>query len=308
MGTPSQRFKVIFDTGSSNVWVPSTQCRSCIHTKYDSSSSKTYKENGTLFEITYGSGSLSGFLSEDKLTLGDVEIDHQIFAEATNTPGMAFMLGKFDGILGMGWPSISVNKITPPMQNAIKQGKIEKGVFSFYLPMTADKFGELDIGGIDKKKYSGDLFYQNLSSKSYWMIDMDGVYAADTRIGDVTRAIVDSGTSLIAGPSDDVAKFAEKIGATKVPLGQGTYTIGCDKIDSLPDLEILIGSKSFPIPPQVYIIEQKIAFFKTCILGLIGFDIPHPKGPFWILGDVFMREYFTVFDIDNARVGFAKAK
>ena len=87
----------MLDTGSSNLWVPSTKCSSIacfLHAKYDSSSSSTYKKNGTEFKIQYGSGSMEGFVSNDKLTIGDLEINSQDFAEATKEPGLAFAFGK----------------------------------------------------------------------------------------------------------------------------------------------------------------------------------------------------------------------
>ena len=82
---------------SSNLWVPSSQCTSIacfLHTKYDSSSSSTYKANGTEFSIQYGSGSMEGFVSRDKLTIGDLGMSDVLFAEATKEPGLAFAFGK----------------------------------------------------------------------------------------------------------------------------------------------------------------------------------------------------------------------
>lgn len=97
LGTPPQEFKVILDTGSSNLWVPSVKCSSIacfLHAKYESSASSTYKENGTEFKIQYGSGSMEGFVSKDVLTIGDLTIEGQDFAEATKEPGLAFAFGK----------------------------------------------------------------------------------------------------------------------------------------------------------------------------------------------------------------------
>jgi saccharopepsin len=139
LGTPPQEFKVVLDTGSSNLWVPSSKCNSIacfLHSKYDSSASSTYKKNGTDFEIRYGSGSLSGFVSSDTLEIAGMEIKDQLFAEATEEPGLAFAFGRFDGILGLGYDTISVNHIPPPFYELINQ-KVPL-LFSCVLTWTVD--------------------------------------------------------------------------------------------------------------------------------------------------------------------------
>jgi len=208
IGTPPQEFKVILDTGSSNLWVPSSECGSIacyLHTKYDHASSSTYKKNGTNFEIRYGSGELAGYVSEDVMQIGDLKVKNQLFAEATSEPGLAFAFGRFDGILGLGYDTISVNKMPPPFYNMINQGLLDDPVFAFYLGDTANGDGdesEVTFGGINKDHYTGKLTKIPLRRKAYWEVELDAITFGDSTAElENTGVILDTGTSLIALPS-----------------------------------------------------------------------------------------------------------
>lgn len=99
----------------------------------DAEASSTYKANGTEFKIQYGSGSLEGVISRDTMTIGDLTIKNQDFAESTKEPGLAFAFGKFDGILGLGYDTISVQHVVPPFYNMINQGLLDENKFAFWL-------------------------------------------------------------------------------------------------------------------------------------------------------------------------------
>jgi len=233
LGTPPQSFLVLFDTGSSNLWVPSSQCPlwqiSCdLHTKYDSSKSSTYKANGTTFSIEYGTGAASGFLSNDNLGIGGTVVMNQQFAEITAEPGITFLAAAFDGILGLGFESISVDAVTPVWYNLIAQNLVSAPVFSFWLnrdPNAPDgQGGELVLGGADPNHYTGTFAYVPLTNETYWEFSVDSIAVASTTYCTNCRAIADTGTSLLAGPSSIVAQIQAQIGAT------GVFTGECDMI------------------------------------------------------------------------------
>jgi len=306
IGTPPQSFKVVLDTGSSNLWVPGVSCTSIacfLHAKYDSSASSTYKANGTDFAIRYGSGSLEGFVSQDTMTLGDLTIKKQDFAEATKEPGLAFAFGKFDGILGLAYDTISVNHITPPFYNAIDQGLLESPVFTFRLGASEEDGGEAVFGGIDSSHYTGKIEYVPLRRKGYWEVELESVAFGDDELElENTGAAIDTGTSLIVMPTTIADMLNAEIGATRSWNGQ--YTVPCDKVPSLPDFTFVFGGKPYPIASTDYILNLG----NQCVSSFTGMDISPGGSDLWIVGDVFLRKYFTVYDLGRDAVGFAKSK
>ena len=207
IGNPPQEFKVVLDTGSSNLWIPSSDCGSIacyLHSKYDHSDSSSYKKNGSDFAIRYGSGSVEGYISQDTVQIGDLKIKNQLFGEATSEPGLAFAFGRFDGILGLGYDTISVNGISPPFYSAIEQGLLDEPVFAFYLGDTNDKESESEaiFGGVNKDHYTGPMTKLPLRRKAYWEVDLDAItFGGETAEFESTGAILDTGTSLIALPT-----------------------------------------------------------------------------------------------------------
>ncbi|OWF54938.1 Lysosomal aspartic protease [Mizuhopecten yessoensis] len=304
IGTPPQSFKVVFDTGSSNLWVPSKKCKlsdlACLlHNKYDSTKSSTYKQNGTHFEIRYGTGSLTGFLSTDSVTIGDITVKGQTFAEAITQPGITFVAAKFDGILGMGYDTISVDHVAPVFNNMVQQGLVDSPVFSFYLdslhivPQLSSK---------QEVPYSQRVRIVAFICCCLPSIQVGGKASPYCNGG--CSAIADTGTSLLAGPSSEITKLNTQIGAT--PFVGGEYTIDCDKISSLPPISFMIDNQQFTLQGSDYILKVSAEGYNICLSGFIGLDVPAPMGPLWILGDIFLGRFYSEFDLVNNRVGFAK--
>ena len=299
---------MVLDTGSSNLWIPSAECGSIacyLHSTFEHDSSKTYRPNGSDFEIRYGSGSVKGYISQDKVQIGDIKIKNQDFGEVTQEPGLAFAFGRFDGIWGLGYDSISVNKIVPPFYQMINQGLVDEPVFAFYLGDTNKDGDESEVvfGGVDKDHYTGDVTYLPLRRKAYWEVDLDAISFGDqTAEIDSTGAILDTGTSLIALPSTLAELLNKEIGAKQGFNGQ--YTIECEKRDSLPDLTFTLTGHNFSITSYDYILEVQ----GSCISAFQGIDIPEPAGPLAILGDAFLRKWYSIYDQGKDRVGIAKSR
>ncbi|KAK4982440.1 Vacuolar protease A [Elasticomyces elasticus] len=239
------------------------------------------------------------------MQIGDVKIKHQDFAEATSEPGLAFAFGRFDGILGLGYDTISVNQMVPPFYNMLDQGLLDEPVFAFYLSDTNDKEAESEaiFGGVNKDHYTGKMTKIPLRRKAYWEVDLDAITFGDqTAELDNTGVILDTGTSLIALPSTLADLLNKEMGAKKSYNGQ--YTVECSKRDSLPDLTFTLTGYNFTITPYDYILEVQ----GSCISAFMGIDFPEPAGPLAILGDAFLRKWYSVYDLGTHSVGLAKAR
>ncbi|XP_054735168.1 lysosomal aspartic protease-like [Anastrepha obliqua] len=298
IGTPAQDFLVLFDTGSSNLWVPSSSCptsnEACQdHNKYDSSASSTYVANGESFSIEYGSGSLTGYLSQDTVSVAGLSISNQVFAEAMDEPGTSFVYSNFDGIMGMAYQSIAVDNVVPPFYNLYSQGLVSNDVFSFYLARagTSDQGGEMILGGSDSSYYQGDLTYTSITEQGYWQFSLDGATIdGQVMCSSGCQAIADTGTSLIVAPYNAYSVYMNVVD----PDDDGV--VDCSLMESLPDMEFVIGGTTFSVPASQYIYEED---------GECSPAVSYMGTDFWILGDIFIGMYYTEFDMGNSRIGFA---
>nr|XP_024217591.1 lysosomal aspartic protease [Halyomorpha halys] len=305
LGTPSQPFRVLFDTGSSYSWVPSNRCEHLIcrnHQRYSSDKSSTFTKNGTLVSLQYVNGRLKGFLSTDNLELAGMKIKNQTFVEVIRKPAAGDSC--FDGVIGLGLPSPSVKYIPTPLQNMIQQG-IAPGIFSFYLNRNLS--GEVLFGGIDESIVEKTtLKYSPVAKKQQWQITMDSVTVDDGPMvcDGGCPAIVDTGTSLILGPIGDIERINIALGGDTRPFS-GMHTVDCDSIASLPNITFTINGQNFLLNGNDYVFEVISDDGICCVSGFMGMDLANNT---WVLGHTFIKNFYTVFDMEKNRVGFGKLK
>ncbi|XP_052057023.1 renin [Apodemus sylvaticus] len=313
IGTPPQTFKVIFDTGSANLWVPSTKCgplyTACgIHSLYDSSESSSYMENGTEFTIHYGSGTVKGFLSQDVVTVGGIIVT-QTFGEVTELPLIPFMLAKFDGVLGMGFPAQAVDGVTPVFDHILSQGVLKEEVFSVYYSRDSHLLGgEVVLGGSDPQHYQGNFHYVSISKTGSWQITMKGVSVGSSTLlcEEGCVVVVDTGTSYISGPTSSLKLIMQALGAKEKRTNE--YVVNCSQVSALPVISFYLGGRAYTLNSMDYVLQYPYRNDDLCTLALQGLDVPPPTGPVWVLGATFIRKFYTEFDRHNNRIGFALAR
>jgi len=309
LGTPGQCFDVLFDTGSANVWVPSVYCTSigCFnHKRFNCEKSSSCVDDGT--EIDFPGSILSGSLAYDKLCFGCDQdglcVEKQGFAQIIIEPGQ-FAFAKYDGVFGLAYDSISVGKVPSPFSNLIQNGQCDEPVFAFWLnrdTSNGSKGGELTICGTDKNYYEGEIHYAPVTRQAYWQIKVDSFAVGSDKLDTPFEAVIQTGSAINFGPTSAVDLLHSILGAKKG--SNGMYQIPCDKIPSFPHVTFKINGKDFTLAPDDYVLKLS----GMCVSGFMPRDFPPPVGPLWLLGNVFMGRYYTVFDKGNNRVGFARSK
>ncbi|KAI4797843.1 hypothetical protein KUCAC02_024824 [Chaenocephalus aceratus] len=299
IGTPPQTFRVIFDTGSSNLWIPSIYCNSSAcnnHNKFNPGNSSTFKNNGHALSIQYGTGSMTGFLGYDTVTVGGLAVKNQIIG-LSQTEADFLQYINADGILGLAYPRLAESDATPVFDNMMSENLVNQDMFSFYLSSDSQQGSVLTFGGVDPNHYSGSISWIPLSHELYWQITVDSV----TVNGEVVacnggcQAIIDTGTSLIIGPQCN--NINNKVGATN---NNGDYMVNCNSIAQLPDVTFHINGETFTIPGSGYVRGSEA---NGCRTGFVN-----GGGNLWILGDVFIRQYYAIFSRAQNMVGLATAR
>jgi len=268
-------------------------------------------------QVTFGTGSIEGSMAQDTFRVGPVSVDGQIFGLITVENGEVFETGKFDGILGLAFQELSSMGHPLVFDNIIRQHKLKENSFSFYYA----KFPRLDsaivLGKPDESLYTGPIRYVEVSKRLYWEVKMKDVKIGDKLLGmcppEGCKTVVDTGTSLLTGPNQHINSIIDMLAVDE----------DCHNFHSLPRLTYILQDKNgeyeFTLDAKDYVIQTDDddmiveANPTLCIPGFMALEIPPPRGPIWILGDVFLRKYYTIFERESdkrktARIGFAEAK
>lgn len=348
VGTPPQEFAIAFDTGSGNLMLPSKKCQSlaCLsHRPYDAAQSATSKDilfmeqarpqtsdatglaesmaphegtvpqsgNRETVSISIGTGNAKGDLMVDKVCMGPQEnvCTQMAFVEMQSVSDDPFSLFPFDGILGLGMPGTSLSPQFNLMGQLASNNRLKTNRFAIWLAMP----GEVDEAGapVDSEITIGAFQEERLQTNIVWLplIDINnGLWVAklnDIAVGTTKgtaklglcgesgcKAAFDSGTGVISGPTSEITAILSALGIRD----------DCSNYEVLPPLGFMFGE-------HVMYIEQTEYVKKTtdgCFHQLMAIDVPPPRGPIVLLGDPFLRRYYTIYDRDSLRVGVAFAK
>jgi cathepsin D len=303
IGTPSQNFLIDFDTGSSDLWVPSSSCGgstcSSKH-KYNTGASSTSATKPGTFSIQYGDGStVSGPVYTDTVTVAGVKATGQYFSPVT-TLSSSFADDPIDGILGLAFPAISNLGQKPFFFTAFSQGSAKSNEFAFKLATTGS---ELYLGGTDSSQYTGSIEYHPVTSQGFWQIGGASALVGTSTATSGFQTIIDSGTTIMYGPPSAVQAVYAKIPGSKLyDSGNGFYSYPCN---SPPSVAFSWGGKAWKISAANFNLGETSPGSGQCIGALSAQDLGLGSNV-WLLGDSFMKNVYSVFNVGQNAVGFAQ--
>jgi len=330
IGTPAQNLNLDFDTGSSDLWVWSTELPASIqnsgssHNIFNPSKSSTWQtSSGSTWQIQYGDGSTaSGDVGTDNVNLGGIVVKNQA-VELAKTLSSSFASGPGDGLLGLAWPNINTvqpQSVATPVENMISQSDLpsDAQLFTAYLgsvgvaSATGNNSGAVSgsstdatsfytFGFIDEQSSNGQTpaYTPVDNSQGFWMFDSTSAQVGSQNVDrSGNKAIADTGTTLCL-VSDDLCQaiYGAIPGAQQNTQQQGWVFPTNTDLSSLPQIQVAVGDNLFTINPEELPFED---------LGdgtYYGGIQSRGSQDFDIFGDVFLRSVYAVFDQGNVQFG-----
>ncbi|KAH8118780.1 acid protease [Phellopilus nigrolimitatus] len=305
VGTPANTFTVDFDTGSSDLFLPGVDCTdaNCAgHKIFNTSASSTAVDQDRTFSIEFADDStVSGEVFEDTVSIAGLTATGQtVVAASQYSSGFALDVSPPDGLMGLAFQSISNSDSSPVFMTFVTEGQTTDPVFGFTL---LDTGGELFLGGTDTSAFTGSLTFTPLiTTPAFWEVSLSTVNVGnEVVVPSANDAIVDTGTTLLIGDTTNVPKIYAAIPGSRDAsrtLGEGFFTVPCDAIPT--DVSLTLGGTAFTLSADTFNFGQVSEGSNECVGGIMADDLG-----FWVLGDVFLRNLYTSFDVGNLQVGFA---
>ena len=302
IGTPTRNFELVFDTGNGYTFVPGVDCNkgACLgHNLYESHSAISTKHNVTL---TFGSGEINGLLVKDNCTLvasddSKMTFDNLDLIVSFNETGDALGDSLFDGTFGLGWADSTVtNGYRHPMDLLYESKQISRRVFSFYL--NSDSYGSyVSLGGYSTEHVSENISWIPVIEEKRWMVQLSSASIGSFVFNSTSKAMIDSGTSMIAMPYKIATAINKELNATHNPDMPLLEIINCK---GNPDFHFVFHDTMLTLTNDMYVISMDSG---VCISPFVGTDTISDS---WVFGDIFIRAFYSVFDMDNKVIGFGK--
>ena len=152
------------------------------------------------------------------------------------------------------------------------------------------------------KKYGKDsdasFNMHNLIGNSQWALNLSKV-AFSTLTFEATEVLIDQGFNYIAIPQQEAQRLYAEIKLFTLCTLQGLLlTCSCTDDSSLPPLVFTIDGIEYSIDSSKYQYYDN----NQCIVYIVG------QSKQWILGQIFLREYYSYWDMKNLRIGLTPAK
>ncbi|GLB45046.1 putative peptidase A1 family protein [Lyophyllum shimeji] len=324
IGTPPQPFNVILDTGSSDLWVADSSCRTCSRTTptFDGTKSTSLLLSASGTNIRYGSGEVAGQIGTETVSMGGFTVTQQTFLAVTDlTNGL--LDGSVSGIMGLAFSTIASTQSTPFWQTLATNGQLTNPEMSFWMtrfrndPTATEEEpgGVFTLGGTNSSLFTGDIEFLDMPVKtpSFWLLSLSAVTVQGRNVpistGPASLAAIDTGTTLIGGPTNDVkAIWAAVPGSQSVASMPGFFSFPCTTQVSVT---LSFGGKAWPINVADMNLGRLSQGSSQCVGGIfdlsMGSNIVSGGGnPNWVVGATFLKNVYSVYRSNPPSIGFAQ--
>lgn len=307
IGSPWQTFNVAFDTASAT-WVPSEHCGDDVelcrgNSKYRPDRSSTHIPSSRTGSTSFGNGTVHGFVSYDQQEVAGVAIPRLLFLGIGQYTGnkSTYKQTPVNAILGLAQRPQSY------FGALVQQRRLAKPWLGFYFSSDEGVDGEAFFGGANPQHYQPPLVFAP-AEDTFWGFQLDGIEMGEYGHYCFGGCIARPATAdlYIGGPPIEVQRINDDMGAVRTASGE--YKIACNRMLRLHDIKFTIGTHTFVLQPEDYIVVRETPSGRQCFSGFIE---AISRGPVtWHLGHVFLRRVYTVLELPTTgfpygKVGFA---